>query len=611
MFDFPKVLRGLTAPLPLLVFALHPLAGHACTATAPDVVSVGNTAVDSSCNYGSIQAAVNAATCPIGTNIVLNKSGDYTNQHVTITNKNISLIGRVDTSKCNTLVAACGINFPCPVGPLQTINGKSGAVVTVRGTSNVNISHLTITGGNATSGGGIDYAGIGTMQIDNSTIFSNAATYGGGIRFQGNGGAADLYLNTNTSVTSNTAQSSGGGIRIEGQAALHADSPQTFIAFNEALGTQGGGLLVVGPAYAHIGSPGYLAGAVIYQNTAPYGGGIALISEIGGPATADLLASDPTKPVRLEQNRATRTGGGVYLLSYAHMEGSGAVPQETATLQMEGARIDDNAGQEGSGIYADTFYTTADFPAGSEVYMYTGASCGTGTECNSVSGNRAVDVNDNSTSGSAILIQTDGVLRARQLAMRGNEGAHAVRVVDSLHLPLLLDTCLLADNTLYAELLTLGIASATINQCTIAGNMNVAEGYAMLRANADLTLINSIFAQGTQQTLLNTDAGATMNLDYLLSGETDSLSTGTHIDQASATFVDAGNGDFHLSLHSPGIDVAPPVAGDDRDLDNRPRDQDLLDVPNQQGPRDLGAYERQGGVCDASDTIFCTGFELP
>jgi hypothetical protein len=611
MFDFPKLLRRLATPLLLIAFALHPLAAHACTATAPDVYSVGNTAADTSCNYASIQAAVNAATCPAGTNIILNKSGDYTNQHVTITNKNIALIGRVDTSKCNTLVAACGINFPCPVGPLRTMNGSSGAVITVRGTANVNISHLLITGGNATSGGGIDYAGIGTMQIDNSTIDSNNATYGGGIRFQGNGGTADLYLNTNTFVTSNTAQSSGGGVRVEGQASLHMDAPQSWIAFNKALSTQGGGLLVVGPAYAHIGSPGYLFGPAIYQNTAPYGGGIALISEIGGPAKADLFASDPAKPVRVEQNRATRTGGGVYLLSYAHMEGSGAIPQETATLQMQGARIDDNAGQEGSGIYADVFYTTADFSAGSQVYMYTGAACGSGTECNSVSGNRAVDVNDNSTAGSAILIQTQGVLRAKQFAMRGNEGAHAIRVVDSLFLPLLLDSCLLADNTLYAELVTLGIAGATINQCTIAGNMNVADGYAMVRADGDLTLTNSIFAQGTQQSLLNTDAGATMNLDYLLSGETGSLSTATHLIAGAASFMDAGNGDFHLAAHSPGLDVAPAVAGDDRDLDNRPRDQDLRDVPDTNGPRDLGAYERQGGVCDASDTIFCSGFEQP
>jgi hypothetical protein len=611
MFDFPKLLRRLATPLLLIAFALHPLAGHACTATAPDVYSVGNTTADTSCNYASIQAAVNAATCPAGTNIILNKSGDYTNQHVTITNKNIALIGRVDTSKCNTLVAACGINFPCPVGPLRTMNGNSGAVITVRGTANVNISHLLITGGNATSGGGIDYAGIGTMQIDNSTIDSNNATYGGGIRFQGNGGTADLYLNTNTFVTSNTAQSSGGGVRVEGQASLHMDAPQSWIAFNKALSTQGGGLLVVGPAYAHIGSPGYLFGPAIYQNTAPYGGGIALISEIGGLAKADLFASDPAKPVRVEQNRATRTGGGVYLLSYAHMEGSGAIPQETATLQMQGARIDDNAAQEGSGIYADVFYTTADFSAGSQVYMYTGAVCGSGTECNSVSGNRAVDVNDNSTAGSAILIQTQGVLRAKQFAMRGNEGAHAIRVVDSLFLPLLLDSCLLADNTLYAELVTLGIAGATINQCTIAGNMNLADGYAMVRANGDLTLTNSIFAQGTQQSLLNTDAGATMNLDYLLSGETGSLSTATHLIAGAASFMDAGNGDFHLAAHSPGLDVAPAVAGDDRDLDNRPRDQDLRDVPDTNGPRDLGAYERQGGVCDASDTIFCSGFEQP
>ena len=97
---------------------------------------------------------------------------------------------------------------------------------------------------------------------------------------------------------------------------------------------------MVGPARAHIGSPGYLFGGVIYENTAPYGGGIALISEEAGPAIATLEASDPTKPVRVEQNRATRSGGGVYLLSNGYTQGNGAFNQEIATLTLRGARID-------------------------------------------------------------------------------------------------------------------------------------------------------------------------------------------------------------------------------------------------------------------------------
>jgi predicted outer membrane repeat protein len=574
------------------------------------------------CTHATIQAAINAAMAVSGSwpKIYIATNKTYLNQAISISpnvQSHITLIGGVPSCISGSSSGNTTINGSNPDS--NTSAGTS--VITVRGAMGVTLSHLTITGGkdviggNDDAGGGIDYAGVGYMNIGDSTIDSNTAVYGGGIRFQGNGGAADLYINANTFITSNTAQSSGGGIRVDGNASLHIDAPQTWIAFNKALGSQGGGVLVVGPAYAHIGSPGYLFGPLIYQNTAPYGGGIALISQDAGPAQADLFASDPTKPVRVEQNRASQTGGGVYLLSDAYTQSDGAIPSEIATLQMEGARIDDNAAQEGSGIYADSDFGLVQ-SYGSDVYMYTGASCGTGTECNSVSGNRAVTKDamghDVATAGSAILIQSQGVLRARQLAMRGSpdaQGAHAIRVVDSLWLPLLLDTCLIADNNVSAELLTLGNASATINQCTIANNRNFAEGYVVLRANADLTLTNSIFAQGSQQTLFNADTGANMTVNYVMSGETASLGPGTNNIHADPEFVDPGNGDFHLRLNSPGVDVAPAVAGDDRDLDNLLRDQDLPEVSNLDGNRDLGAYERQLSACDASDTIFCNGFE--
>lgn len=574
------------------------------------------------CTHATIQAAINAAMAVGGSwpKIYIATNKTYSNQAISISpnvQSHITLIGGVPSCISGSSSGNTTINGSDPDS--NTSAGTS--VITVRGAMSVTLSHLTITGGkdviggNDDAGGGIDYAGVGYMNIGDSTIDSNTAVYGGGIRFQGNGGAADLYVNANTFITSNTAQSSGGGIRVDGQATLHIDAPQTWIAFNKALGTQGGGVLVVGPAYAHIGSPGYLFGPLIYQNTAPYGGGIALISEDAGPAQADLFASDPTKPVRVEQNRASQTGGGVYLLSDAYTQSDGAIPSEIATLQMEGARIDDNAAQEGSGIYADSDFGLIQ-AYGSDVFMYSGGACGSGTECNSVSGNRAVTVDseghDVATFGSAILIQSHGVLRARQLAMRSNQGAHAIRVADTLFTQLLLDTCLLAENTDYGELVTLGSASAMINQCTFANNTNVAEGYVVLRANADLTLTNSIFAQGTQTTLFNADTGAAMHLDYVMSMETSSLGAGTHIIQADPGFVDPGQGDFHLRLNSPAVDIAPAGASGDKDLDNRPRDQDLPEVPNIDGGlRDLGAYERQLSTCDASDTIFCNGFDTP
>lgn len=600
---------------------------HACSATTQDVFSVGNKTADGSCNFASIQAAIDAATCATGTKIILNASGDYTNQHLSITNKNITLVGRANAPQCSTPQPACGVPplyLACPTAPLRTIEGN----IRIRGSSNVTLQYLEVTNGHGTAdsngttyGGAIDYAATGRLDIDASTIDHNTANNGGGIRFQGYGGNADLYLHQHTQVDHNTATNggSGGGIRVEGQATLHADEPNTWIHDNVAA-DKGGGIIVIGPANAHIGSGGDVffgtpVGVVSVGNTANYGGGIALFANSNGSVNVNLLATDPAHPVRIEQNRAYHTGGGVYLVPYIYVQGGGAVPINFAELDMQGAHVDGNAAQEGAGIYADTNSTFAfgtTVYAGGEVYAAANGGCATGVECNTVSNNRAVATdgqgNETPTAGSAILIQTQGIFKVDRLAMRGNQAAHAIRVADSLHDTLQLNSCLLANNTLYAELIAFGDASASINQCTIAGNVNIADGYALLLANADLTLTNSIFAEGSQQTLDNTNGGATLILDYVMSGETASLSSGTHIIQSNDPgFVDPGSGDFHLRASSPAIDVAPAVAGDDRDLENRPRDQDLPETPNLDGPRDLGAYERQPSSCEMGDTIFSGG----
>ena len=580
-------------------------------ASAPLHAFTYKVGADSKCGFSNVSDAVSLAVHNSGyTTIYIASNQAYANQAITINtslNSHITLVGGV--ADCANLT---------PTGS-TTLNGNgSASVITVRGALTLTLSHLDITKGHAAYGGGIDYAAAGELHLDASTVEYNTATNGGGIRFQGYGGAADLYLHSNTLVSNNTAGNggSGGGIRVEGNANLHVDEPNTWIGYNKAA-DKGGGIIVIGPAYAHVGSSGYGALGVVSDNSANYGGGMAVFANSNGSAGLDVFAADPNHPVRIERNLAYHTGGGVYLVPYIYPQSDGAIPINSAAMRMEGAHIDSNAAQEGAGIYADTNSTFAfvDYAyAGAEVYSYSGGSCATGLECNTVSDNRAVATdaqgNETATAGSAILIQTNGSFQAGRLAMRGNQGAHAIRVVDSLHSPLQLDTCLIADNIVYAELITLGSASASINQCTIAGNINIAEGYAVLRADADLTLTNSIVAQGTQQTLIETAAGASTTVDYVIAGETGSLGPGTNILQADPEFVDPGHGDFHLRLDSPAIDLAPPVVGDDRDLENRPRDQDLPEVQNLDGPRDLGAYERQLSACDAGDTIFCDGFEV-
>ncbi|MEO5625793.1 MAG: hypothetical protein ABIQ70_07290 [Dokdonella sp.] len=591
MYSCPRVTKPTFPALTLLLILFVALpAAHATTYT------VG--AAGGGCGYTTIAAAISAAEAQTSGSrpvIYIATNQSYAAQALSISAKSMSLVGGVPD--CSHLTSSGN----------TTITGRAGAaVITIRnmaaGTQFI-LSHLTVTGGHGSSGGGIDYLGAGAMNIDNSSIVSNQATDGGGIHFGGNGTtAAELYLHSNTFVTNNTANGgSGGGLRADGKANVHIDDDQIWFYNNHADSGSGGGLVVVGPAYAHIGSPGYQIASyvgVIYQNRALNGGGVAAISGAQGVAQVDFFATDPTHPVRVEQNRAYSKGGGVFLLPYSQ---SIPIFFADAAINLGGAQIDDNAAPDGSAVYSN-------YDGGLSGYIYLYAKhCAAGIACNSMSNNRAVDASDNPTAGSTLLIQPGGVLQAHELTMRGNQGQHAIRVVDSLNAPLILDTCLLAENTVTAELVTFGNAAATISQCTIAAN--AISGSSVIYAETGFMMSNSIITQGSLSSLHYVGSGAGRTIDYVMAQETASLGLGgTHIFNADPLFVDVGNGDFHLRADSVAIDVAPPGAAGDRDLDNRPRDEDMPNVPNLDGVRDLGAYERQVHSC-ASDTIFCDGFD--
>ena len=563
---------------------------------------------DGNCGYSTIAAALIAAANQLSGSrpvIYISAAGTYSGQSLSIGDTSLSLVGGVPDCSHFT-----------PAGSTTITGGNGGAVITVRSLSTghtITLSHLTITNGHGNDGGGIDFSAQGSLSIDNTTITENHANNGAGIRFVGQGGEADLYLNANTFITYNTAAHTGGGIRADLQAMVHIDADPTWIALNQA-GDYGGGVAVVGGAYAHIGSPGYLFGPVIYENTANYGGGIAGIAESTGDAKIDLFAADPTRPVQIGTNRAYHAGGGAYLIPYAHMEAGGAIPENLSTLQMKGARIDDNSAPEGSGIYGDTYVETSvgTFYYGPDIYIYDGSGCPSGKECNSVSDNHAVTLDnmghDIPTTGSAILLQTDSTFVSRNLAMHGNDGGYAIRVADSLHDVLSITTCLIVDNPLTADIVSMGNAAGTFDGCTIAGND--IGGDAVFNVQSGLTLTRSIISQGSTALLHYPGAGSGMDVEYLLVDPTAPVPPfASHVVNADPGFVDPASGDYHLVRSSAAVDAAPAGQASDRDLDGNPRDKDMHNVPNTGGVRDLGAYERQIS-CGADDSIFCDNFEL-
>jgi hypothetical protein len=70
-------------------------------------------------------------------------------------------------------------------------------------------------------------------------------------------------------------------------------------------------------------------------------------------------------------------------------------------------------------------------------------------------------------------------------------------------------------------------------------------------------------------------------------------------------FQNPGVGDYHLTLASPAVDYCDTVVFTpmENDIDGDDRGRDIVEVPNNLGPFDLGADE-------FTDIMFASGFEF-
>ena len=632
-------------PLPFFQIAVLVLlliaAGDACAACTTNPVllplhyRVGADTVN--CQYNDIQSAIDAVgECP--TVVDITREHLYTHQHLSIADKpNLTLQGWGDGVTCSMIRGS--LDFPpyAPpdsTAPLLTINGSSdgGSVLAVTGSTNLKVRNLTISGGQTCadcSGGGVYFGGQGSLNLTRSTVSFNNAGYGAGIDMNGSDGPATLTLDSDTLVLSNTAGVSGGGIRIEGNTRLYALKTNTMIAFNKATNGYGGGLEVLGPARADIGSPGYGGLGVIYDNQAQYGGGIDILTfQDDADAIVRVFTTDSTKPTRIQGNSASHTGGAVYLKPLVTVA-SGSTQVAFCAYDF---RIDDNIAVEGAAIYSDSDYAIDGTVAGGYVALNTdpdpgrlctqterptalgAVGCAAGIACNRFESNHAEDGTGQPTDGSTILVQDASHLQGDRVEFRANAGAHVLRQVGHASSQFAYVTNgLFAGNALTQELIAQTDADDSsllvLDSCTIAGN-TIGAPYVFLAAGT-FELFNSIIDQpgrATADPAITNPARAA----HVLSNDRSTLPDTAYIHQGEASFVDAANGDYHLVSTSLGIDAAPVVTyyySSHADLDRRPRVVDLSSVPNNFGPMDLGAYEIQP-ACSSSDTVFCDGFDL-
>ncbi|MBL0162721.1 MAG: hypothetical protein IPP82_03450 [Xanthomonadales bacterium] len=581
---------------------------------------VGNTTTDNQCTDNDIQSAINNSACP--TTIYVSNERAWTAQHLDINNKNLSIVGRTGSCGPVTCDGGCAV----PTAPVVVVDGAGhtgDSVMYIHGTSNVTLKYLDIKNGTNingaanTYGGGIHFDGRGSLALDTTWVRNNVARFGGGINMSGTGGFAGLALLAGTRIENNTAANDGGGIRITDNTFMSVLSDHTLIWLNQAPNGYGGGIQVKGPAHADIASPGESGLGVIYSNSAQFGGGIAILSGTSfgdDNAEVQLYTVDPNRPVRLHGNSASASGGAVYLKPYVGFEG-----YKFASLCAFDFRIDDNAAAEGSAVYGDNNTSSVGDHIGSTVLLNPSSNlcaglpefaerCAPGVICNTVSGNAASNPDGSPTLGATAYLKAYGTLEGERLIMRGNNGGYLIHLLDPYVIEHSLDNCLLANNSVTRQLVRTDAGQMDVNNCTIVDNTILSTN--SIYSGGALTLANTIIDQPGNNALGYGGNPNDLIVSYVLSSDVSTLPAIEGVALGRPTYVDAAAGNYRLALNSLGIDFAPPIVGDDRDLDNLPHDQDLPEVGNLYGVRDLGAYERQRS-CGTNDTIFCNGFESP
>ena len=595
----------------------------ACSpAQPPPELYVGNKAADAACTHNDIQSAIDSATCASGTNIYITNELSYTGVHLNVTNKRIALIGRDAASKCGPVTPPiCDGVCPGPTSPLASISSPdaqghatNGSTITVSGNSSLTLRYLNITGGTTTGdGGGVHFDGTGTLGLDTTWIRGGHASNGGAIAFNGQD-ASVLTIGPNVLMADNQADVSGGGIAATGNATVNVLGPEAVIEDNLAPNGYGGGMYVFGAATANIASANATT-PVLFQNQAAYGGGLALVGTSGGvyAVTAQLFSNDPLRPVEVSSNRASHTGGGIYLKPYSSISN-----HSYATLCAFDFRLYDNMAANGGAIYSDSATSTFG-DLGGDVHLngcvagFTdrtslgGTTCTNAGLCGTIDANVATD-----TDAAVILMQDRSSFDGSRFTFSHNEADYGIRAIDDGN-GMKLRNCLFADNQVTHELLYLnGDYSLNIDDCTFANDL-IGTTHVIHDAH-DISLQTSLFYEPGTLTLDYTGSIGNIYVNYVVSNDISTLPAADAVIQATAQFVDLAGGDYHLAPDSPGVDFSygnndiPGLPTVDRD--NNPRDVDLPSVPNVYGPRDVGAYERQNLFnCGRADSVFCDNFE--
>jgi hypothetical protein len=566
---------------------------------------------DGACDYGTIQEAINGAASHAGPDSIhIANNLTYTQQALTIGGQDLIIIGGF---------ASCSSATPAGI---TTINGAGGAaapVFRISGAGVRDFSNLTIRGGDSTGtnyGGGIQFSGSGDVILRNVSVSNNTSAFGGGIYFNGSGGLAILTIETNTVILNNTAQNSGGGILINGNARLFMLKDRTTIQGNTAVNGDGGGIFVGSPAIADIGSPGYINIAAISGNSAVRGGGIAARAGSGTYEDADIriFGTDALRPTRLSNNRASQSGGAIWLKPMNTVTCAG--PCASASACLNSVYLDGNRAPEGAAIHNDSDDSILAFEVGSFTTINFGCSstfpepigtlgyvpCTPGVGgCNVVENNVAETSAGVQTSGAIFTLNQDGAMQFTNLTIGNNRGGNLLRTVNASDGNVALRKSLIAANSLSSDIFRITLSDGhndpafELTDSTVANNVVGGATHLLRFDNSPQVVIrnNIIWQPGKLTMLYPGGPPSTLSSSDIRYNVVSDASTLTPDLQSDPKFNDPSVNDYGLRISSPALDFSPAVAGDDRGLDGRPRDQQVRPGGPRFLVRDPGALERQ------------------
>ncbi len=490
------------------------------------------------------------------------------------------------------------------------LDGAGGATepvmrITVNTGGIVRLDRLTIRNGDedgAGYGGGIYFRGDGVLEIQRSNITNNTAGYGGGLYAEGLGDSALLRIGADVYIGSNTARLSGGGIYLEAMK-MEMVSPRSMLSSNKALGSggeggYGGGLMMLSGSretVARIDTTGQGDIGAIFDNEARYGGGVAVFGKDDDDASVSLVVAgtNAQAPVRIRGNVASVAGGGLYAKSGEALLGGVTF----VATRMSNFALVDNAAPNGGAVHLD-----ADSSYGNDLYLNhgDGVTCAVGRPCGEISWNDAHDGIQPTNGaimhiagGSRVYMNQRGPSRPINtgIAMQGNRGGRLIYASNDSG-DMALDNLVATGNEVSQELIRSageGSSSIRLRGVTIAGN-SIGAGHVIAKYG-EATIDGTIIWQPGKTTLQS--GGGSLVVRSVLASEAGSLGGSPEALVRDPRFIDPERGDYTLRAASPAIDKALVDASVSGDALGRSRPRDLAEIPNGQGPRDIGAYEAQ------------------